>query len=678
MIAGGRLLLALALAVGLHALALAAAAAWAPAPPALPPVGVSLRVADVEPGGPALVRFTARAAGGRASLAASATGQLTPPGGGPPVPFRIDLPPIPAGGQTQAEARVRLPADAAGPWSASLALGNAGPLRAAFWVDDGRPGDLAIAGLDAGGTTAAAGGAVRVAWQRENRGAGWLRGGGRDAVAVLAGDAPPLAAAAARGSGPLPPGGRSARTLVLPLPAEAAGVVRLRVEVDAGRVLAEPHGPENAAELPLLIEASPYPDLAAARLDVGEAATLASAPPGGRADRPVTLVAGSPAPVRLVVENLRPAAAGPARRDAVYLSTDDRLSPDDTLLFAAEAPGPLPGGASAAAAGEASIPEGFAPSGGGARAAFLLGVADADGEVDEGDPGAGSRRNNLTATEVRVVAGDADAPDTPLGRDGAEPRVTVAWIAHDAFEDLLARRRRTLQPALQASAAPTPGAPARDATAPPTPPAPPASAPAAAPLGPEPAAIAPAGEPAAEGVALPGPGPADAAASPDAATAEDPRTAAESAGRAPPSADPADPGSAADPPTPPEPPPAPEGPPEPTSAPRSDSESDATAAEDATELRPGRVEVGPGLTVDVARPKIDPVAILSTVVRSPRVAVTFDRDGTVLNARILRSAGSNAVDAPILRSLYRWRASGERLDGWDAPRTFEFTFLLSR
>ena len=658
-----RLSAAAVLALVLHGLALAAAAAWVPVSPALPPVVTGLVVDDAGPGEPATVRVTARAVGTRASAGAEIIGELQPPGGGAAVPFRVTIPPGPP---TETSTEVALPPDAAGPWKAEASPGKAAPLTTSFWVDDGRPPDLAVDALDAGGTTATAGGAVRVAWRRVNRGTGWLRGGGRDEASLLAAGTK-LVAATARGFPPLPPGGSSLHTLTLPVPPEAGGVLVLRVGVDSGRELAEPHGPENTAELPLLVEPSPYPDLAATRLDLGPAATLAEAPPVP-ADPP-TLVAGRSLPARLAVENLRPAPAAGVRRDAFYLSTDDRLDPGDTELLSVDRNRPLPGRGVDATSGELVVPAGFVSPGDDPRRAFVLGVVDAGEAVNEGDPA--NRRNNVIARDVSIVAEEADPPETPLGRDDAEPRVTVAWISHDAFEELQARRRRTLQPSQQAAATPVPDAPARDATAPPTPPSRPSPAPATPATPADPAAAAPppaAGDPVAPGEELPAPGPGDTPA-----PEPNPRTAAESSSEAPRSADPSD-----TPPAPASPPPAPEGPREPTSAPRDDASSDATAEVDATTLQPGRVDVGPGLTVDVARPKIDAVAILSSIVRSPRVAVTFDRDGSVLNAQILRSAGSNAVDAPILRSLYRWRASGDRLETWDGPRTFEFTFLFSR
>ena len=678
MSAGGRLAAALAAALLLHAAALSAAAAWAPRRPALPPVLVGFSVSDAAPGEPARAAWRVRAAGVGASAAAVLRVEAAPAGGGDTVELGLPIPPVGPGAGREGGAALALPAGAAGPWVARARVGvapDAAPTRraeAAFWVDDGRAGDLSVEDPDAGGTTAVAGGAVRLSWTRRNRGAGWLRGGGRDAAELMLGGEP-VARAVARGFGPLPPGGSSPHTLVLAIPAEAEGVATLRLTLDAGRALAEPHGPENQAVLPLLIEPSPNPDLAAVRLDVGEAATLredAARPARGSAGGGVPVLAGAPVPVRLVVENLRPAAGPAGRFDAVYLSADAVLDASDEELLVVDRPEPLAGRARSASTGEVVVPEARAGS-----PAFLIGVADAGGSAAEGDPSL--RRNNAVAVAIDVRSPAEEPEDQPLGEDDAPPRTTVAWIPHDAFKELLARERRTVQPAVQAAAVPAPEAPLRDATSPPVPPRPP-SPPEALPA--EEVAEAatpppPSGTPAGPGAGLPLSGPAEPSA-----TEPDPRTVEESEPQPRRSADPADPAERPSdtPAAPPAPPPAPEGPAEPTSAPRSDSAADPTAAADATTLRPGRVEVGPGLTVDVARPRIDPVAVISSVIRPPRVAVTFDTDGTVLLAQVVRSAGSNAVDAPILRSLYRWRASGERLEGWDGPRTFEFTFLFDR
>ena len=660
----GRLLLALAAALGLHAAALAAVASWVPARPVPPTVLRGFVVEDPATGTPAEAQWRVSA---NAAAGAILRVEVRPSSGAEGSVQEWVLPV----GAVEGSVELDLPEGAAGPWVAvaSLIHGVGDARRAEFWVDDGLGGDLAAEGLDAGGTTAAAGGALRVAWTRVNRGAGWLRGGGGDRVTVEAGGET-LAAAVARGFPPLPPGGASTHTLTLALPENFAGVATLRLDADAGRVLAEPHGPENAATLPLLVEPSPFPDLAAVRLDVGEAATLRedAARPVREQSAAVPVLGGAALPVRLVVENLRPAETPGGHVDAVYLSDDAVLDGSDVELARFEREEPLAGRARDAAAGGVVVPAERAERNGGR--AFLIGVADAGATLDEGGPS--HRRNNAVAVEVAVRAPSEEPDDTPLGEDDRQPRVTVAWIPHEAFEELLARKHRTLQPAAQAAAAPTPDAPLRDATTPPVPPRPP-SPPEAAPAETADEAATPppaAGTPAAAGSALPASGPGEVPPE-----EPSPRTVDEKSPEPSRSADPAEEPSET-PATPPTPLPAPEGPAEPTSAPKSESSTDATA--DATEVRPGEVEVGPGLRVDVTRPRIDPVAVISTVIHPPRVAVTFDTDGTVLHARILRSAGSNAVDAPILRSLYRWKASGDRLETWDAPRTFEFTFLFDR
>jgi outer membrane biosynthesis protein TonB len=60
----------------------------------------------------------------------------------------------------------------------------------------------------------------------------------------------------------------------------------------------------------------------------------------------------------------------------------------------------------------------------------------------------------------------------------------------------------------------------------------------------------------------------------------------------------------------------------------------------------------------------------------PIARVTFDRDGTVIEVVLIRSSGASNVDGPVRESLYRWKARGEQIQQWDAPRIFEFSLLL--
>ena len=75
----------------------------------------------------------------------------------------------------------------------------------------------------------------------------------------------------------------------------------------------------------------------------------------------------------------------------------------------------------------------------------------------------------MRARPVTVVQpqDEDEEPELKLGReDEPEDRVTVAWIAHDDFEDLQARRSVTFQPAVQARLEPTPDAPLRSDASP--------------------------------------------------------------------------------------------------------------------------------------------------------------------------------------------------------------------
>lgn len=101
--------------------------------------------------------------------------------------------------------------------------------------------------------------------------------------------------------------------------------------------------------------------------------------------------------------------------------------------------------------------------------------------------------------------------------------------------------------------------------------------------------------------------------------------------------------------------------PRPTSAPRSDREADPTDLERSLQIQPGGVMVGLGLEIKTFRPDISVVGRLTAIPRSTRVQITFDNTGNVTNAVLLESTGYKDWDAAILASLYKWKASGERV-----------------
>ena len=112
-----------------------------------------------------------------------------------------------------------------------------------------------------------------------------------------------------------------------------------------------------------------------------------------------------------------------------------------------------------------------------------------------------------------------------------------------------------------------------------------------------------------------------------------------------------------------------------------DAESTPTDTFDAVEVVPGEVLVTRGVEINPARPRFSAVSLVSSVVRSPEVRITFDNTGRVIDADLITSTGSANVDFPIRNSLFRWTARPPAPDGpdaWRGPRTFRFTLLLVR
>jgi hypothetical protein len=132
-------------------------------------------------------------------------------------------------------------------------------------------------------------------------------------------------------------------------------------------------------------------------------------------------------------------------------------------------------------------------------------------------------------------------------------------------------------------------------------------------------------------------------------------------------------------------PPAPEAEPAPPDEPAdvSDLESDPTSTVDVKwqDLQVGRPLAASGLTLKPRRPEFTLLTRLTAAPANPQVAVRFRANGVPDDARILTSSsGDMRVDEAILNSLYRWRASGKRLEGLAADGTFtiKMRIILSR
>ncbi|MEM8738347.1 MAG: hypothetical protein AAGG38_07710 [Planctomycetota bacterium] len=547
------------------------------------------------------------------------------------------------------------PTRAAGPWFlVAEAAWEGGAARAtrAVWLDSGEPARVSVAAVASPGS-ALSGGLVSLGYTVENaEDAGWAKTGGGEAVWLSADDTVSAA-------DDLLLYRRPRRRAMAPGAVEPVVGPRVRVPlgVEPGdyRVIVETDGPGREREQAVVDFVIQPAEAADVVVDAVEF--------------PAEVVAGEPAAIRFGVVNQSPRGTGPGLwKDRVYLSVDDRLSGDDVELLTMPRMSALPGrGGYVSGPTELVVPTEAAVS----TQMFLIISADDDGELFEGD----YEDNNTEAVPVviRPPAAEAEVPELKLGREDEPDRVTVAWIAYDAFEELRAREAATLQPALQTQADPVPDAPLeRDPDA-----AAGASAPASRPS-PEAAQRAAEAIPAAEQRRASSVDPVEVAlAHGELPTAE--RDPADQAGDA--TQDTAGPRL----PEPREaqaPPPTPrvaetkEGD-KPTSAPRDEREADPTALVDSDAVRLGGVLVGPGLEVKTFRPRFSAAARVSAIPRNPLAAITFDpTDGTVVEAVLVRSTGFDNVDAPILSSLYRWKVTGDRLQRMERPFTIRITLLL--
>jgi hypothetical protein len=111
----------------------------------------------------------------------------------------------------------------------------------------------------------------------------------------------------------------------------------------------------------------------------------------------------------------------------------------------------------------------------------------------------------------------------------------------------------------------------------------------------------------------------------------------------------------------------------PTVAPRDDREVDPSEPNPRDrEIRPGQVVTTRGIEIKTAAVRISTASRLTAVPRRAVARISFDRDGSVRHAELLRSTGYADIDAALVASFYRWRAVGiENEDGF----TEQFTIV---
>ncbi len=231
--------------------------------------------------------------------------------------------------------------------------------------------------------------------------------------------------------------GYEAATGEIHLPRRLNGAYTLFVKVDAGGALDEAgRDDNNVLSRPIRIDAQAKPDLQFKDVLVSD-----------------QLFIGRPASVLFVVVNRGNEPVMQTRWvDSVYVSDDDTLSEDDTLLASWGndqflAPRDMyrtPDGATI------TLPETVS-----AGTRYLIFHTDSQGTVDEGRYEDNNTRVVPIQAESKVME-----PEVPLGSDDGQDDPTVAWISHDDYRKLIARqsKRKLEQPAQQSAQEPDPRA----------------------------------------------------------------------------------------------------------------------------------------------------------------------------------------------------------------------------
>ena len=99
-------------------------------------------------------------------------------------------------------------------------------------------------------------------------------------------------------------------------------------------------------------------------------------------------------------------------------------------------------------------------------------------------------------------------------------------------------------------------------------------------------------------------------------------------------------------------------------------------------MRPGRVMAGEGIQVKTVRPRWSTTTRLTVTPRNPVMEIVFTREGKVSKARFLKgkTTGYKEVDGPLLDSVYRWTATGKKLEeatGPDGSVSFVIKMILA-
>jgi len=263
-------------------------------------------------------------------------------------------------------------------------------------------------------------------------------------------------------------------------------------------------------------------------------------------------------------------------------------------------------------------------------------------------------------------------PDQPELGQADSKKSTVAWISHDAYQKLLARKSKTRQPAVQQQARPTPNAPMELAPTPPVP-RPQPERPTRKLRGEPPrlARVAPPTpglrhKPSATGSIPFQPRRVEKTERPRRRepTQQKSRRTGGQRGQANEST--------------------------PRPQPTSDRKAKPTAVPQANKAAPpsdirvnpqdfqfGEVIARDGIEIRTVTPSFTAVAEVSSVgANLPTAELTFNPKGQVVSAEMLRSTGYDNLDSPILASLYQWQATGPKLNTVESE--FSITIRFTR
>ena len=114
----------------------------------------------------------------------------------------------------------------------------------------------------------------------------------------------------------------------------------------------------------------------------------------------------------------------------------------------------------------------------------------------------------------------------------------------------------------------------------------------------------------------------------------------------------------------------------PTAADRAEKESDPFDLTESFKVVPGQVIVRRGMEIQTVKPRFGVATRVSVLPSNPTAKVQFDRNGRVTRAWFTRSSGYPSVDLPVVASIYRWRATGKKLEELNRPFELEINIIL--